>query len=154
VEDIMSLFAFLLRLLSGSIRNIAGDRHGTSAVEFALVGPIFVVAIIPLADVAEFAVGVSEMQTAVRSSIQYAMNGGSDMSLAQTQGMTAWPNKPAGGALNAVRACFCSGLSNACNTSCANGDPPEEYVTVTALATFTGHTFSTQKTISQKVRIR
>ena len=149
----MVVSRFALRLSIG-IRKIAGDRRGTSAIEFAMIVPIFAAVVIPLADVANFAAGVSQMQTAVRSSIQYAMLGGTDMNVAQSQGLTAWPNRPAGGTLTAAQACFCSGTAADCNTACADGTPPQSYVTVTASATFRGNAFSTQRGFTEKVRVR
>src|SRR5258706_15268171 len=73
----MVVSRFARRLFRG-MRKIAGDRRGTSAIEFAMVAPLFAAVVIPMVDVANFAAGVSQMESAVRSSIQYAMIGGTD----------------------------------------------------------------------------
>lgn len=120
-----------------------------------MVAPLFAAVVIPLVDVANFAAGVSQMETAVRSSIQYAMIGGTDLSVAQSQGLTAWSGRPGGGTLTATQACFCAGAAvGDCNAACADGTPPQNFITVAASATFTGHVLSWQRGFTQKVRIR
>jgi len=140
--------------LSKAMRKFVSDRRGTAAVEFAMNVPVLAAIIIPLIDVSSLAVGVSEMQTAARSTIQYAMNGGTDMSLAQNHGMAVWANRPANGTFSAVMACLCSGSANACDTPCPDGTPPQSYVTVSASATFTGNVFSSHRDVTAKVRVR
>jgi Flp pilus assembly protein TadG len=137
-----------------TMRRSARDQRGTAAVEFALNVPIFAVLIIPLLDVANLAIGVNNMQTAARSVVQYAMNGGGDMSVAQTHGIAAWADRPAGGTMNAVLACLCNASAHACDSPCPDGTPPQSFVTVTAAATFAGNIFTVSRTITSKVRIR
>src|SRR5580765_8660016 len=114
----MSASWSVFRRLSAGMRKIVGDRNGSSAVEFAFIAPVFAAIAVPLTDVTNYAVAFSEMQTAARSAIHYVMIGGADMTVAQSQGMTGWSNRPGDGTLSAVQACFCSGVASDCNTAC------------------------------------
>jgi Flp pilus assembly protein TadG len=143
-----------LRTLIGTLRGFRGAQGGSAAVEFALIGPIFATAVVLLSDVANIMVGVGEMETGMRAATQYAMNGGIDMSIAQTQGLQAWDKRPAGGSISATRACLCTGAAADCTVPCADGSIPETYVTVTANGTWTGNMISRTQTLSQKVRQR
>jgi len=143
-----------LRIMIDRLRRFCIAQDASAAVEFALVGPIFATAVICLADVANIVVGVGSMETGMRSAAQYAMNGGSDMTTARTQGLQAWYNRPAGSNITAVKSCGCNGAAADCAVPCANGNVPETYVTVTATATFTGNMISRNETLSEKVRQR
>jgi Flp pilus assembly protein TadG len=143
-----------LRPLIERLKRFCRAQDASAAVEFALVGPLFATAIVALADIANILVGVGSMETGIRSAAQYAMNGGSDMSIAQTQGLQAWYDRPSGATLSAAKSCICSGAGADCSTPCANGTIPETYVTVSATGTWHGNMISRTQTLSQKVRQR
>ena len=143
-----------LRTLTTKLRGFRRSQQGSAAVEFALVGPLFAAAVICLADVANSRVGVGSMETGVRAAAQYAMNGGSDMGIAQTQGLQAWSNRPAGATLTAAKSCICSGAGADCTVPCADGTIPETYVTVAASGTWVGNMISRTSSLTQKVRQR
>jgi len=140
-------------LLGKAARFLLGER-GTAAIEFAMIVPVLIVMTVTLSDVATIATGVAEMQGAIRSTIQYAMNGGGDMSAAQSHGLAVWAHKPADGTLSATQSCICSGGAADCTMPCASGDPPESYVTVVASGTFGGDVISSTKSFTEKVRVR
>ena len=143
-----------LRTLIGKLRSFRRSQDASAAVEFALIGPLFATAVVALADVANIMTGVGEMQTGMRSATQYAMNGGINMSTAQTQGLQAWYNRPPGATLSATRACSCSGAAADCTVPCADASIPQTFVTVTASGTWTGNMISRTQTLTQKVRQR
>jgi Flp pilus assembly protein TadG len=134
--------------------NVVISRKATSAIEFAIIAPVLAAIVIALADVATIATGVGEMQTAIRASIQYAMNGGTDMATAQTQGTNAWDSKPADGTLSATTACFCGAAGSDCQTPCADNTAPQKFITVTASGTLGGNTIKRAESITEKVRVR
>ena len=136
------------------ITGFAAARNAASAIEFAIIAPLLALIVITLGDVATIATGVGEMQTAIRASIQYAMNGGLDMTIAQTQGVNAWDSKPANGTLTATTACYCAAAGADCQTPCADNSAPEKVVTVTASGTLGGNTIQRNETITEKVRVR
>jgi Flp pilus assembly pilin Flp len=137
-----------------ALRKFLAAREATSAIEFALIVPVLAVIVVTLADVANIAVGVGTMQTGMRSSIQYAMNGGTDMTVAQAQGLQAWNNPPAGANLTAVMACFCGASAAACDVPCADLTAPTAFVTVTAAGTYGGNVITRNETLTEKVRVR
>jgi Flp pilus assembly protein TadG len=130
------------------------DEDGVAAVEFALIVPVLAVIAIMLPDTSDIVFGAMNMNMAVRSSIQYAMNSGNDMSAAQTIGNQTWSNKPHGATLTASTVCTCGSSSGTCGQVCGDGTLPETYVTVTGSATFGGMVVSLPLTTTQKVRVR
>jgi len=137
-----------------ALQKFPAAREATSAIEFALIVPVLAVIVVTLADVGNIAVGVGTMQTGIRSSIQYAMNGGTDMTIAQAQGLQAWNNPPADATLTAVLACLCGASAAACDVPCADLSTPATYVTVTAAGTYGGNVITRNETLSEKVRVR
>ena len=134
--------------------HFTGSRRGTAAIEFAFIVPVLTLIVVTLADVATIAIDMGEMQTAVRAAIQYAIAGGTDMSVAQTQGLNAWNGEPADGAVTATTACLCAGAANDCQVLCADGTYPKEYITVSASGTLSGRMISKHETLSEVVRVR
>jgi Flp pilus assembly protein TadG len=147
----MSKIAIYLRHLLVQFRTA---KDAVSAMEFGLILPLLTTIVITVADVANIAVGVGAMQTAVRQGIQYAMNGGTDPTVAQTQALQAWSNEPSGGTLTATQACTCLGSSAGCQATCIDGSTPEMFITVTATATLGGNVIKKTETTTQSVRVR
>lgn len=145
-HSLVSFMRYLVRF--------ARQKGGASAVEFALIVPAIAGVAVALSDVAGYSSAVSAMQAAVRASVQYTMNGGTDMDKAKAYGEQAWIDKPAGSTFTAVKYCQCAGAGASCTQPCPSLDPPENYVTVTAAADFQGSILETSKTITQTVRIR
>ncbi|MBI3676305.1 MAG: pilus assembly protein [Proteobacteria bacterium] len=149
--------------MSGWIRTLLGaapakrfakHRAGTSAVEFALIAPVLVIATMSISDATAIATGSSRMQTAIRAAIQYAMNGGTDMTAAQSLGVASWNGKPSSGTLSVATACTCGGSAGTCGVLCADGTVPYTYVTATATAPLGGDMYTLTKTVTETVRTR
>lgn len=130
------------------------DSRGTSAVEFALIAPLLVVIVVALADVSSMAYGSSNMQSAVRAGVHYAMAGGTDATVAQTHANAAWSKKPADGVVTSAKVCKCAGTIHECDPVCDDGSRPEMYITVTATGTVGGDAYSMTQTASETVRVR
>jgi len=127
-------------------------RRGNSAIEFAIIVPVLAGIVVTITDVATIADGVSEMHTAARAAIQYGMNGGTDMSVAQTQGVSSWPDDPSDGTLTVVQSCTCSGASHSCSTTCPDGSSPYVFITATAKGTLGGNMIKQKKTVTETLR--
>ena len=130
------------------------DSRGTSAIEFALVAPMLVAAVVGLADISNMAYGATNMQSAVRSGIHYAMSGGTDEAVARTIADNAWTRKPNGGSMTSSKVCKCAGIGWDCETFCPDFVRPEMYITVTATGAFGGNFYTMNKTTSETVRVR
>ena len=147
----MSIRTALLRRLVRAKR----DASGTSAIEFAIVAPMLIAAVVGLADISSAAYGASNMQTAVRAGIHYAMSGGTDADIALQIADAAWTRKPGGATLTTSKSCTCATVTWNCDTFCPDVTRPEMYITVTATADFTGHFYSMgEKTTTETVRVR
>jgi Flp pilus assembly protein TadG len=143
-----------LRSFGCLARKFARNRMGTSAIEFAFIAPVLVVATVSISDASKIATGSSQMQTAIRAAIQYAMNGGTDMTVAQSLGVASWDSQPSGGTLTVSTACTCGASAGTCGSICADGTVPYTYVTATAQATLGGDMLSLSKTVTETVRTR
>lgn len=136
------------------LRRILQETAGTAAIEFSIIIPVFAIAAVTLSDASSIATGASKMQTAVRASIQYAMNGGTDMSAAKTQGINTWVDKPSGATMTVSEQCVCGGGAGTCGTLCADGSVPSTYVTAVAQATLGGDVIKISKNVTESVRVQ
>ena len=135
------------------VRRFARELHANAAIEFAIIVPVLAVVAVMISDASNVALGASHMESALRSSVQYAMNGGTDMSQAQTVGMLAWQGKPDGASLNVTSVCKCGAAGGDCDQICPDGSLPQTFVSATASAALGGSVIHLQKTLSETVRV-
>lgn len=128
--------------------------RGNAALEFGLILPVLSAIVLTIADAASLTVGTGEMQTAVRASVQYLMNGGTNTTTAQTMATDAWNNEPQGATVNVTEACYCSGASHSCTTLCSNNSSPQAFYTVTASAKLGGNILNQTQTVTETVRTK
>lgn len=143
-----------LKRIFKSIRGVFVSNHGAAAVEFALVVPILATIVLGVSQVTDILVGSSRMETAARASIQYLLDGGTDVTAAQSVGMQAWPNPPTSATLVASEYCTCNGVTSVCTQTCVDGTVPLEYASVTASADLGGAVYNLSKTLTQTARLR
>ena len=137
-----------------NLRHYLCARGGAAAVEFGLIAPVLAVMMLGVSQVSAIVSESSAMETASRAAIQYVLNGGSDMSLADTAGLQAWYNKPADATLAASEFCTCDGTTASCTQTCPDGSVPQLYVTVISTGDLGGTVFSLNRTQTQTVRVR
>jgi Flp pilus assembly pilin Flp len=135
------------------VRRFARERHANAAIEFAIIVPVLAVMAVTISDASSVAIGASHMETALRSSVQYAMNGGTDMSQAQAVGVQAWQGKPHGATLNVTSVCECGAGAGICNQICPDGSLPQTFVSAVASAPLGGSVIHLQKSLSETVRV-
>jgi Flp pilus assembly protein TadG len=128
------------------------DTSGTSAIEFGLIAPVLLLLTIALYDLNDMAYRTSNMQTAIRAGIQYAMNGGEDLDQTETIVNGAWSRKPADGVVDATATCKCAGNTQACNSTC--GQTMNKWITITATGTIGGNYYSEFQTKTETIRIK
>ena len=143
-----------MRRLKSWLSKFRASASGVAAIEFALVLPILAGIVVTLPDISQAATGVVGMESAARASMQYAMGGGSDMTLAQTVGMNAWSAKPSNASLTASESCLCNGAAGTCGQNCNDGSIPQTYFTVVASGFVGGSTIGFNDTITRSVRIQ
>jgi Flp pilus assembly protein TadG len=134
-------------------RFLTGNR-GTAAIEFALVVPALAIIAVTVSDVSTAAVQTINMESGVRASIQYAMNGGSDMGVAQTIGLQSWESRPQDATLSTTQQCICGAAAGACGQICPDGSQPQTLITATGSGTIGGSVISFRRTVTQTVRVR
>jgi Flp pilus assembly protein TadG len=138
-----------------NLRLFRADSRGTSAVEFSFIAPMLIIIVVSLADVNALSYGSSNMQSAVRAGMHYAMAGGTDDTVAKTHAENAWTKKPGDGVLTSSKVCKCAGaVVGDCEAFCADNSRPEIYITVTATGTVGGDLYSFVQTASETVRVR
>ena len=130
------------------------SAHGVAATEFALVLPFLAAMALLMPDLSQAAVGVMQMQGAARASIQYAMAGGTDVTVAKTVGLQAWNNQPTDASLAASESCTCAGSGATCGRPCLDGSSPQEYFNVTASGHVGGSFIGFENSVNRSVRIQ
>lgn len=143
-------FCFLRNLL-GSFN---ADVRGIAATEFALIAPVLAIITVLMSDVGQAAVSAMNMDAAVRAAIQYAMNGGEDMTLAKKVGLGAWGGAPLDASFTSTQMCTCGSAGATCGAACADGSVQKMYVSATAVALVGGSMIHFTKTTTQTVQIR
>jgi Flp pilus assembly protein TadG len=130
------------------------DESGVSAVEFALIAPVLLFSLLGVVDVGNVVYQRSDMESALRSGIQYFMNGGDDLARAEAVVNDAWTTKPDGVSVVAERFCLCDTTPHACNVLCDDDTYPASYNRLRATATFPGILTEDAHEASQSVRVR
>lgn len=136
------------------LKRFRRNESGVSAVEFALVSPVFMFALLGVVDIGFLSYQRGDMESALRAGIQYFMNGGEDLALAQSVVETSWTTRPATTTILAERYCMCGTEAHACNTLCADATYPDAYNRITASALFEGILMDESHAASQTVRVR
>ena len=129
------------------------ESKGLAATEFALIAPVLAIITISISDVSQAAVGAMNMEAAVRAGIQYAMNGGTNMSTAKSASIQSWENRPSGSTLEASQMCTCTSGAAVCGQACTDGSTQKTFVTVTATSTLGGSVIKFGKTTTQTVQV-
>ena len=142
------------RGVSELFRRLKADTRGASIAEFAMVAPILTSLIMGIADGANFVYTTNAMHSGVGSASQYIMEGGQDLSVAQTIGMSTWPQHSANATMTVAKICKCASTVWDCSTLCASQTVPQAFVNVTAHDSFTGMVLTRQLDTMQEVRVR
>jgi Flp pilus assembly protein TadG len=137
-----------------SMRKLARNKSGAAAVEFALTVPILLFALLGVVDLGRSVYQRADMESALRAGIQYFMNGGSDLTLAQQIVNESWTTKPQGVTVVADQVCFCGTAVSACNAVCSGGAYPVSFNRLSATAVFPGILVDNAYSAQQTVRVR
>lgn len=140
----------MIRYLASFLR----DRRGVAAVEFAFIAPVLLLIVAGINDGAQLVLKQNNMHSGVSAAAEYIMRGGSDMTTAQTIGLSAWPSHSDSASVTTNKLCYCGSTGGSCTSLCADQSVPTAYITVAASDTYAGWYSSTQIATSQKVRVR
>lgn len=137
-----------------SIRRFLRDKSGASAIEFGLTVPVLLTALLGVVDIGNVVYQRGDLEAALRSGIQYFMNGGSDLTKAQQVVDSAWTHRPPGATVTAEKFCLCGTTQSVCTTLCGDGTYPVSYNRITVNVTFQGILTNDAYQTSQTVRVR
>ena len=130
------------------------DIRGNSAVEFALILPAMLAALIGIIDLGYNVYQRGDLDAAMRSGAQYFMNGGKDVDTAVSIVDSAWTYRPEGAVVSSEKFCMCGETVSVCNKLCTDRSYPVSYHRISASATFQGLVSESQYQTSQAVRVR
>jgi Flp pilus assembly protein TadG len=136
------------------LQRFAQDTRGVSAVEFALTVPVLLFSLLGVVDLGNIVYRRHDMESALRSGVQYFMNGGENLSKAEQVVNESWTTKPDGVTVAAETFCLCGATEHACNTLCDDDTYPASYHQINASATFPGILMDDNYNSSQAVRVR
>ena len=132
----------------------ARDERGVSAVEFALVAPVLLISLLGVVDLGNVVYQRTDMESALRSGVQYFMNGGDNLAKAEQVVTASWTTKPAGVTIIAERFCLCGTTEHACNAMCDDDTYPMSYNRIRATAVLPGILMENSYEAEQSVRVR
>lgn len=127
----MKTFALLSRFLRG-------DRaaSGVAAAEFAIISPVFALAMLGMVDIGMAVNERMEMDRVLRAGVQEAMTGANDVAKIETAVQNANFSSRVNESppmLSVHRTCFCSTVANSCNALCNDGAAPSVYFDLAAV---------------------
>lgn len=135
--------------------NFLRDERGVSAVEFALTVPILLFSLLGVVDIGTAVYKRADMEAALRSGVQYFMNGGEDLDVAEAVVEDSWTTKPDTVTVVADRICFCGSAVSSCNEVCSDtGKSPTAYNRIQATAIFEGILMDDSYDAAQTVRTK
>lgn len=130
------------------------DRRGAPTLEFALLAPVLIAAMVGAADVAKIAFERSDMLGAARSGTQYFVAGGTDAEQARTLIADGWNAMPEDARILIDHTCECGGETAACDRLCPDGELPVSYAVIELQARVDGVFLRYTNQAHDKVRIR
>jgi Flp pilus assembly protein TadG len=140
--------------VSRKLRSFVRDDSGVGALEFALIAPVMVGALLLSTDVGMRTIDRMDMQSAVRTGAQYLMDGGRDMDRMSALVTASWSSMPEETLVTGERYCLCSDTTHVCTTLCGDGTIPESYIRISASTKMNGVVMQTTLQVSETVRIR
>ena len=130
------------------------NDSGVAAVEFALFAPVLAASLVLLVDLGNYAIQRTDMESALRSGVQYFMNGGSDLDRAKQVVLASWTSKPANATVVVERFCLCGTVEHACTSTCGDGSYPLSYSRIRAVAQYQNLLIDLTNNADQTVRVR
>ena len=136
------------------------NHSGAAAIEFGLVAPILVFALVTTGTMGGMILAYNKMRQAVSSGAQYAMVVGDDTEEIEDVVELAWEGMPEGATITVTQACFCAGTESACNDDCnpdpaIDGEIPQRITTISAARSYENLAgITTPISASQEVRTR
>jgi pilus assembly protein CpaE len=122
------------------ITELLRDERGASAVEFAIGGPMLILALLAMVDVGSAIGERMDMDRSIRAGAQAAMSLIGDPGV--IQGIveeTATSTDGLGVSVDMV--CSCAGIGASCTSTCASGDEPSVEMQIAATQTYSGILF-------------
>ncbi|MGK7869791.1 TadE/TadG family type IV pilus assembly protein [Falsiroseomonas sp. E2-1-a20] len=114
-----------------------GARRGIAAVEFAVVAPVLLLAILAAHDVANLAQTSIRLERAARAGAQQAAADPADLAAIRARVIAAWPALSEADVPMPVLACECAASPVACDLPCPGG--ATRLLTVTATRKLVPH---------------
>lgn len=130
------------------------DESGVAAVEFALFAPILAGSLVLLVDLGNYAIERTDMESALRSGVQYFMNGGSDLDKAKQVVLASWTSKPENATVVVERFCLCGTVEHVCTATCNDGTYPLSYSRIRAVAQYDNLLIDLTNNADRTVRVR
>lgn len=136
------------------LKRIAREDAGTAAIEFGLTVPVLLIALLGVVDLGNVVYQRGDLEAALRSGIQYFMNGGTDLTRATAIVDSAWTHRPENATVVAEKYCLCGTTVSVCTTLCGDGKYPVSYSRLRVNVTFNGILTNDTYQTSQTVRVR
>lgn len=137
------------------LKVLQGCNRGVSAVEFALITPVILMAMLGLFDYGMAMYNKIELTSAVRSGAQFAMLDASDIATIQSVVSLATNLDPTTITVTPTPFCECAnGTTITCGNACADGSSNRYFLTVSAVHAFTPLFLPTTLNVTASTTVR
>ena len=127
-------------LILDCLKRLARNGSGASAVEFAIIGPMLILAMIAMVDIGSAISERMDMDRGVRAGAQAAMSLiGDPVAIKGIVESAATTTEGLG--VSVGMACSCGGSAASCTTMCGSGDEPSIEMRIAATRTYSGMLF-------------
>lgn len=130
---------------------ILREDSGVSAIEFALLAPIFLAALLGMLSAGVMMYQKAGLNSAMQSAAHYVMAGGRDYAVME-QVVRAGDGVQPGATVTTMNVCRCGDTTSACSTLCADDSAPRSYAQISISQTLTPSFFGTD-TISTDIEV-
>lgn len=136
-----------------SLRDFAGHQGGNAIVEFGLIAPMIVGALVLIGQTAVLGYSMLSMRNSVHSGAMYVMGGSRSINDIKAVMNGSWAHKPSNGTMTVTEYFKCGATDATEGTLCSDNKLPAQYFKVKAQANF-GGAWNKTLGIAEVVRVR
>lgn len=119
-----------------SARDFWQSESGLSALEFALIAPVMLVALLGIINVSNYVSMFLQLRAASNTAAGFVMQGASDDAAVAAAALASWSGRPSDASVTLQRVYKCGAAISDASSLCSDGTPPSVYVTIKASGTW------------------
>jgi Flp pilus assembly protein TadG len=118
------------------VRGFWRSEAGLSAVEFAVVAPTMLLAVLAILNLSNYLFTSLEMRATANTAASFLMQGATDDAAIAATALASWDGRPSDAAVTLQRVYKCGDVLADASSLCSDGRPPAVYVTIKTSGTW------------------